>query len=429
MNDFIQEYASKKMTPEEIGARIVCGDRIFNTSDPYLLQNALADRYEELHDVEIYVTSVQGGSKLFDPAVNGHIKFCSIFMGATDRAARKKGREIYYCGGHLSDVGNIVKYGMHPTKYFAQVSPMDENGYFSLGYCSYGGMEAIEAGAELYLQVNDQFPVVFGESNTVHISQVAGLTECSTPFKEMPEIPISPEDQTIADFVLDRIEDGSTIQIGIGAVANAVAYGLRDRKHLGIHTELFVPSMIDLIECGAVDNSLKTTDPGKTVIGFATGTEKMCKYLHRNPDIEVKRISYINSQETIAKQYKFVSINGCLSVDLHGQVYSEAIGPVMYSGSGGQYDFVRGSKQGHGQSFLTMHSITKDHTSKISFAQPEGSIVTDLRNDVHMIVTEYGVADLLWKTAPDRTRALIAIAHPDFRDELTFQAKKAGLIY
>lgn len=427
--DYQAMYRQKNMPAAQIGARIVDGDRIFNTSDPKLLQDAVADRYEELQNVEIYVTSVQGGSKLFDPDANGHIKFCSVFMGATDRAARAKGREIYYSGTHLSNVGDFVKKGMKPTKYFAQSSSMDENGNFSLGYCSYGGMEAIEAGAEVYLQVNDCFPVVYGACNTVNISQVTGLTECSIEFKDMPEFPVSPEDQKIADHLLERITDGSTIQIGIGAVANAVALGLRDRKHLGIHTELFVPAMIDLIRCGAVDNSMKSEHIGKNIMGFATGTKATCDFLNKNPDIEMMRIAYINATETIARQHNFVSINGCLAVDLQGQVYSEAIGPVMYSGSGGQYDFVRGAKAANGQSFLTMHSVTKDHVSKISFGQPEGSIVTVLRNDVDMVVTEYGVAKLLWKSAPDRTKALIDIAHPDFRDELSFRAKKAGLIY
>lgn len=426
--DIQEKYREKRMNPAEIAARVKSGDRIFTTSDPGELVNAVADRSGELNDVDVYVASVQNASKLADPALNGHVNFKSIFMGYVERNAMKNGRQVYYCGGHLSDVGRNMKYGVKPTKYFAQASPMDENGNFSLGYCSYGGTESIEAGAEIYLQVNDQIPYIYGECNSVHIDQVAGFAECSIPLKEIPDIPATDVDQKIADFVLERIKDGSTIQIGIGAVANAVTRGLASRKNLGIHTELFVPAMIDLIKCGAVDNSKKTLERGKTIFGFATGTPTMCAFLDRNPDVEMRPIPWINGAETIAKNNDFVSINGCLAVDLAGQVYSEAIGPYMYSGSGGQYDFVRGSKLAGGQSFLTMHSTTKDHKSKITFGQPEGSIVTVLRNDVHMIVTEYGVADLLWKSMDERAKALIAIAHPDFRDELTFQAKKCGWI-
>lgn len=428
--DYTFEYQSKRMMPQDIASQVVNGDRIFTTSDPGLLINAVADRGLELHNVAIYVASVQNGSKLSDPELNGHIEFNSLFMGHVERAAMKQGREVNYCGGHLSDVGRNMKQGVRPTKYFAQASPMDEDGNFSLGYTSYGGVEAIECGAEVYLQVNDQIPYVYGDCNIIHISRVAGFTEDSSiPLPELPDIPTLPEDQKIADFVLERIGNGSTIQIGIGAVANAVTRGLVNHKDLGIHTELFVPAMIDLIKAGAVTNRRKTLEPNKTIFGFATGTPSMCKFLDHNKEMEMRPIPWINGAENIAKNSNFVSINGCLAVDLAGQVYSEAIGPRMYSGSGGQYDFVRGSKMAGGQSFLTMHSTTKDHKSKITFGQPEGSIVTVLRNDVHMIVTEHGVADLLWKSMPERAKALIAIAHPDFRDELTFQAKKAGWMY
>lgn len=425
----ISEYQEKKMTPEEIALQVVDGDSIFTTSDPGVLQNAVTARGAELKDVSICVASVQNGSDLSRPELNGHINFNSIFMGYVERAAMKAGRHVNYCGGHLSDVGRNMKYGIRPTKYFAQTSPMNEEGYFSFGYCSYGGAEAIECGAEVYLQVNDQIPFIRGACNQIHISKIKGFTTCSVPLREMPVIPETEEDQRIADYVLERIQDGSTIQIGIGAVANAVTRGLKTRKNLGIHTELFVPAMIDLIRCGAVNNSRKTLEPGKTIFGFATGTPTMCKFLSEDPHVEMRPIPWINSAENISKNSSFVSINGCLAVDLAGQVYSEAIGPYMYSGSGGQYDFVRGAKLAGGQSFLTMHSITKDHQSKITFGQPTGSIVTVLRNDVHMVVTEYGVADLLWKSMPERAKALIAIAHPDFRDDLYFQAKKAGWIY
>lgn len=427
--NYTAEYFNKRMTAQEVAAQVVNGDRIFTISDPGILINAVAERGAELTDVGMYVASVQNASDLADPALNGHIDFNSIFMGYVERGAMKKGREVNYCGGHLSDVGRNMKYGIQPTKLYAQASPMDENGYFSFGYCSYGGGEAIECGAQVYLQVNDQIPYVYGECNMIHISDIVGFVECSIPLPEMPEIPATPEDQKIADFVLDRIGNGSTIQIGIGAVANAVTHGLINHKDLGIHTELFVPAMIDLIKAGVVTNRLKTLEPNKTIFGFATGTRSMCDFLDHNSEIEMRPIPWINGTENIAKNNNFVSINGCLAVDLAGQVYSEAIGPYMYSGSGGQYDFVRGAKMAGGQSFLTMHATTKDHKSKITFGQPEGSIVTVLRNDVHMIVTEYGVADLLWKSMPERAKALISVAHPDFRDELTFQAKKVGWLY
>ena len=427
--DFERIFREKTMTPEEIAGRVCEGDRIFCASKPDALFNALYERYRDFTDVGVYMASVYAGNKLIRPECNGHIGFKSIFMGAVERAAIKNGRYIEYVGGHLSDTGRLVKNSIKPTKVWAQASVMDENGDMYMGYSSYGAMEAIECGAEIYLEINDALPVIYGECNKVNICDVAGVTSIHTEIPDVPEIPSGPEDVKIAGYILDRIENGSTIQVGIGAVANAVCHGLMDKKDLGIHTELFVPAMVDLIEKGAVNNSKKTVLPGKTVMGFSIPEKRTCDFLNRNKDVEMHRITWVNDAATIGRNYKFVSINGCLAVDLWGQVYSEAIGPRMYSGCGGQYDFVRGCKLGGGQSFLAMHSVTKDHQSKITFGQPEGSIVTVLRGDTGSVVTEYGVADLLFKSVPEKAKALIAIAHRYFRDELTYQAKKYGLIY
>ena len=235
-------------------------------------------------------------------------------------------------------------------------------------------------------------------------------------------------DATIGNIIAEQIPDGACIQLGIGAIPDAVGTALKAKHDLGIHTELFTDSMVQLIECGAVNNSKKQLHPGKTVAGIAFGSERIYKHIDNNPDIMIMPIDYVNNPDVICQNDNFISINAAIEVDFWGQVCSESIGTKHMSGSGGQIDYVRGACQSKGgKSFIAFTSTTKG-ISKIKSTLGEGAVVTTSKNDVDYIVTEYGLAHMRGEPLSSRTKQLIAIAHPDFRDELTFEAKKRGIL-
>lgn len=315
---------------------------------------------------------------------------------------------------------------------FTTCSPMDKHGYLSLSISNIYERELIENGAVLICEVNSNYPRTFGD-NIVHISEVEALVETNRPIPEVQLVPYTDVDRKIGENIAELVEDGSTIQLGIGNIPNAVAAELRSKKHLGIHTEMFTESMAELIECGAVDNSQKGFYNGRSVCAFAFGNKKLYDYLDDNPTVLFKSGSWVNDPYIIGKNNKFVSINATLEVDLTGQCCSESIGNIQYTGTGGQADTVLGSQRSKGgKSIIAMHSTTtitnaegkKETISKIVPFLKLGSIVSLSRNDVDYVVTENGVAWLRGLSVKDRVTALINIAHPDFRDWLRFEAKK-----
>ncbi len=315
---------------------------------------------------------------------------------------------------------------------FTTCSPMDKHGYLSLSISNIYERELIENGAVLICEVNPNYPRTFGD-NIVHISEVEALVETNRPIPEVQLLPYTDVDRKIGENIAELVEDGSTIQLGIGNIPNAVAAELRSKKHLGIHTEMFTESMAELIECGAVDNSQKGFYNGRSVCAFAFGNKKLYDYLDNNPTVLFKSGSWVNDPYIIGKNNKFVSINATLEVDLTGQCCSESIGNIQYTGTGGQADTVLGSQRSKGgKSIIAMHSTTtitnaegkKETISKIVPFLKLGSIVSLSRNDVDYVVTENGVAWLRGLSVKDRVTALINIAHPDFRDWLRFEAKK-----
>jgi acyl-CoA hydrolase len=315
---------------------------------------------------------------------------------------------------------------------FTTCSPMDKHGYLSLSISNIYERELIENGAVLICEVNPNYPRTFGD-NIVHISEVEALVETNRPIPEVQLVPYTDVDRKIGENIAELVEDGSTIQLGIGNIPNAVAAELRSKKHLGIHTEMFTESMAELIECGAVDNSQKGFYNGRSVCAFAFGNKKLYDYLDNNPTVLFKSGSWVNDPYIIGQNNKFVSINATLEVDLTGQCCSESIGSIQYTGTGGQADTVLGSQRSSGgKSIIAMHSTTtitnaegkKETISKIVPFLKLGSIVSLSRNDVDYVVTENGVAWLRGLSVKDRVTALINIAHPDFRDWLRFEAKK-----
>jgi acyl-CoA hydrolase len=311
-------------------------------------------------------------------------------------------------------------------------SPMDKHGNLTLSLgCTYE-KEVIEDGAFVIAEVNPNLPRTMGDT-TIHISELDAILEVDYKIPTLPEGLFTEKDNKIGEFIADNIQDGSTIQLGIGGIPNAVANALKSKKHLGIHTEMFTDGMVELVECGAVDNSMKTIYRGKSIATFALGSQKLYDYLDDNLSVVLRKGSWTNDPHVVGQNHKMVSINTTLEVDLFGQCASEAIGPVQFSGTGGQADTAVGAQNcREGKSFIALYSTAdvrgedgnRKAISKISPLLKPGSIVSLSRNDVDYVVTEYGVAWLRGQSIRERVKRLIAIAHPDFRDELRYSAKE-----
>ncbi|MGH4139290.1 acetyl-CoA hydrolase/transferase family protein [Clostridium sp.] len=315
---------------------------------------------------------------------------------------------------------------------FCTCSPVDKHGYLSLSISNIYERELIDAGAHVICEISPSYPRTFGD-NIVHVSEVDAIVETNRSVPEVNLAPYTDTDKKIGQYIANIVEDGSTIQLGIGNIPNAVAVELRTKKHLGIHTEMFTESMLDLIECGAIDNSQKGFYDGYSVCAFAFGNKKLYDFLDDNPTVLFKAGSWVNDPFQIKNNKKFVSINATLEVDLTGQCASESIGSIQYTGTGGQADTAIGSQRSeNGKSIIAMHSTytTKDKNgietlqSKIVPFLKQGSIVSLSRNDTDYVVTENGVAWLRGLSVRDRVDALINIAHPDLREKLRFEAKK-----
>lgn len=321
--------------------------------------------------------------------------------------------------------------GQRRKVFLCSCSPMDKHGYLTLSLgCTYE-RQVIDDGALVIAEVNPNLPRTYGDT-TVHISEIHAILEVNNDVPTLPEAGFSEKDKRIGQLIAEYIEDGSTIQLGIGGIPNAVANALKTKRHLGIHTEMFTDGMVDLIECGAVDNSQKTLYKGKSVTTFALGTKKLYDFLDDNMSVMFKKGNWTNDPYIIGQNHKMVSINTSIEIDLFGQCASESIGHVQFSGTGGQTDTAVGAQNcPEGKSFIALYSTAdvkdkegnKQTISKIVPLLKPGAIVSLSRNDVDYVVTEYGVAWLRGQSIKERVKRLIEIAHPDFRDELRFSAK------
>jgi acyl-CoA hydrolase len=306
---------------------------------------------------------------------------------------------------------------------------MDDHGYFSFGLACSESLAVKNKAKKIFLEVNPNMPRTHGQ-NFIHISEVDALCESAYEIPVLSAPPLSEMDMKIGSIIADEIPNGATIQLGIGGIPNAVGRALMEKEDLGIHSEMFVDAFVDLIESGAATNRNKEINNGKSVTTFAGGSRRLYDFLNDNPSIEFKPVDYVNDPQVIAQHKNFMSINSCVEVDLLGQVCSESMGQAHYSGTGGQVDFVRGANMSSGgKSFIAMYSTAKKGTmSKIKPILTHGSVVTTSKNEVDYIATENGMVRLKGKTAGQRAKALIEIAHPDFKDELMFEARKMNLI-
>ena len=308
-----------------------------------------------------------------------------------------------------------------------QVSKPDKNGYVSLGISVDYTKSACEVAKIVIAQVNENMPKTFGDS-FLHISDIDYIVEKNEPIIELPKAKIGEVEKEIGRYCASLINDGDTLQLGIGAIPDAVLTFLKDKKDLGIHSEMVADGVAELVKEGIITNKRKKLDPGKMVVTFSMGTRELYDFLDDNPSVMFMPVDYVNNPTVIMQEDNIVSINSCVQIDLMGQVASETIGETQISGTGGQVDFIRGASMAkNGRSIIAMPSTVKGKLSKIVTKLDDYSVVTTSRNDVDYVITEYGIAHLRGKTLRERSLALINIAHPDFRDELLeYHNKKFG---
>lgn len=427
------EYMEKRRTPEEIAEEIRdgwnCATDIAGAIPPAIMEAmgkaAAAGRFR---NVRVNTLLDLSPVLAFSRQAAKNVTPVSWFSGKGLRDAVNEGRgDLMPC--YYRDMPALYDQYQEIDAFYACVSPMDSHGYFSTGISASYSDVLFRKARRIYLEVNANMPrSLYGP--VVHISQVTAFCENTAPLPVLPAAEIDDVSREIGRFIAEEIPDEAVLQIGIGAVPEAVGLALKDKRDLGIHTELFTDCMMDLIECGAVTNRKKPLCPGKTVATLAFGSERMYRYIDDNPGFAMLPVDYVNDPAVIAQLPRFISVNSALEVDFFGQVCAESMGTRHVSGTGGQVDYVRGAVcSTGGKSFIAFPSTAKGGTvSRISPTLRPGAVVTTGKNDVDCIVTEYGIAKLRGKTLSERTKALIAIAHPSFREELTFQAKKQNIL-
>jgi acyl-CoA hydrolase len=343
-------------------------------------------------------------------------------------------RPHYHAGGldlvpaHFSEVPLVLRHNCRRPLILAAASPPDRHGYFSLG-TNADYVAPFLGKWPVFLEANEAMPRTFGH-NSIHITQVAGWTRCEAPLLEVPPAVPDRFDLAIADLIAERIPDRATIQAGIGSIPNAVLSALSGHRDLGVHTELLSDGFIDLVESGVVNGIHKTRRPNQLVTTFALGTRRLYEFLNENTAVALMPVDFVNDPRIIAQEPRMVSINATTEVDLLGQCASETIRGRYYSGSGGQADFARGAMFSEGgQGFIVLRSTTRDGaTTKIVPRLDRGSVVTTLKNTVDKVVTEWGVAELRGRSLRERATNLISVAHPDFRDQLSREARNLGYL-
>ncbi len=364
--------------------------------------------------------------------MKGHFELASWFHAPGSRAALKANTgTVTYVPNMLHRAATDRIHAHRPDIFFGTCTPPDKHGFVSLSLGITYEKDIMDHARLVVLEVNPRLPRTFGDTQ-VHVSKVDYFVEHDQEVPALPAPQPNATDLAIGAHIAELVEDGSTLQLGIGGIPNAAAMALKDKKDLGVHTEMLVDSMMELYELGVITNGRKALKPGKFVTTFAMGSRKFYDWLDDNLAVEFQRGSWVNNPAVVAQNSQMVSINTCISVDFTGQVASESIGPNQYSGTGGQSDTAQGAVagfDGKGKSIIACYSTAKGGTvSTISPMLPEGAAVTLHRSHVDHVVTEHGVARLRGRTVRERTQALIAIAHPDFRADLTAQARTLGYL-
>lgn len=420
-----EKYKDKIVTAAEAVKVIKSGDRVLlghATGEPSALVEAMVERAGELRDVELFHMVCMGQGKYCLPEYKDSFRFNACFLGKYTREAVADGRGDYIpC--FFFEIPELLTSRLPLDVALIQVSPPYEN-----GNCSYGvSCDFTEAGprnprTKVCLQINERMPYTYG--TTLNLDRADFIVEDNREIIVLPAPKIGQVEEQIGRNVADLVEDGSTLQLGIGAIPDAVIRFLGDKKDLGIHTEMFSDGVVGLAERGVINNAKKNLHQGKFVASFLMGTRKLYDFVDHNPDVLMLPIDYVNDPEIIRQHDRMVSINSTMQVDLYGQLNSTAVGPDIYSGVGGQVDFVRGARRSKGgRSIIALPSTAKGGSiSKIVCRLDPGAAVTTSRYDVDTIVTEFGVAQLIGLNLRERAKALINIAHPDFQERLEKEA-------
>ena len=426
------DWRGRITTPDLALAVVESGQRVYihnGCAEPLELVRALTRRGRQLHDVEVVHTMTTGPADYTAPEFEGHIRHNSLFTGGNVRAAVQDGRADY-TPIFLSEIEGLFRSGAFPIDVcLLQCTPPDHCGYMSAGVSIDYSLAAAECARHVIVEVNEQVPHTEGDT-VLHVSQVEAFVETSHPLAEYPPPEVTKLHRAIASRVASLVPDGATIQTGIGALPQAVLDFLRDHKDLGVHSELIGDGVIDLIESGVINNSRKSLHRHKSVAGFALGTRRLFDFIDHNPIFEFRPTSYTNDPFVIAQNDYMVAINSAIEVDITGQVCSDSVGRVPYSGIGGQVDFLRGAARSRGgMPIIALPATAKGGTASriVPTLQPGAGVVTS-RGDVHYVITEHGVAYLHGKSLRHRAEALIRVADPRFRDELLRYAVETKLL-
>lgn len=423
-----ERYADRIVTASEAVRQIQSNQRLFltgNVSVPHQLLAALVAYAPNLENVEITQALTVGPADYVSPDMEGHLRVNTMFISHNIRKAVQAGRADF-TPVLLSEFPLLFKDGHLPLDVaLIHISRPDEHGFCSFGVEVGLTKSAAESAKLIIAEVNQQMPRTLGDA-FIHVSRLDYIVPVDYNLTDlaMSDGDASDEVQKIASFCADLIPDGATMQMGIGAIPDAVLKFLFDKKDLGVHTELFSDGVIDLVEAGVLTGRRKSLHPGKIIAGFILGTQRLYNWVDDNPLIELHPTEYINDPFVVAQNERMVAINSAIEVDLTGQVCADSIGPRLFSGVGGQLDFIYGASRSlDGVPIIALPSTAREFSRIVPMLR-EGSGVVTTRNHVHFVVTEHGVADLYGKTIRQRAQALINIAHPKFRDELTAKAKE-----
>jgi len=420
--NWIEQYKAKLSTAEEAVSPVKSGNRIYlsgNAATPFVLINALAARKDELEDVQVNHVLLTGEDPLSKPGMEHHFRHNSLFVGPADREAINEGRSDYV-PAFLFEIPSFFTQRIIPLDVtLIHLSPPDEHGFMSFGVECLASKAAAESARLVVAQVNEKMPRTLGDS-FIHVSRVHRIVEVSEELPELARRPSTDVERRIGQHVAELVEDGATLQLGIGGIPEAVLESLGGRRELGIHTEMVSDGVVKLIDAGIITNAKKTLHPGKVIATFVLGSRRLYGYVDNNPYFEVHPCDYTNDPFIVAQNEKMVAINSAIEVDLTGQVCSDSIGTKIYSGFGGQLDFIRGAAYSKGgKPIIALPSTAKNDTiSRIVPILKSGAGVVTTRADVHYVVTEYGIAYLHGKNLRQRVGEIIKIAHPGFREEL-----------
>ena len=391
---------------------------------PSVLLDALVERAPELTDVEVVHLHCEGPGPHMAPEMAGHFRHRALFIGPNARAAVNEGRADYV-PVFLSDVPQLFTSGALPLDaVFVNATPPDAHGFCSLGVSVEAMHSAIRAARTVIVQLNRAMPRTLGES-FIHVNDIDLAVEVDVPPYEHTVGAIGDVERRIGEHVADLVPNGATLQLGIGAIPAAVAAALRGKRDLGIHTEMFTDPVMDLVEAGVITGARKERNRGKLVTAFLMGSPRLYRFVHDNPMVEMRAVDFTNDTHVIRSFSRMVAINSAIEVDLTGQVVADSIGHRLYSGVGGQMDFIRGAARAEdGKAVIALPSTAAGGTrSRIVATLAAGGGVVTTRAHVRTVVTEWGVAELFGKSVSERARALTAIAHPDFRDDLRSESR------